>query len=148
MAGQIVDLCLLAPSASGTPYQLFARQWLIDHKPREQGDANAPEWRQLFAASAFTALRTVPPAEGSSNGVVRRLSEHVEPIPFERGMVARGYTQLVDNGVVTDGWRPWPLHASPTVARVRYWRAADQGVEQGIRFATAVRARSREIIGS
>ena len=38
--------------------------------------------------------------------------------------------QLVDNGMVTDGWRPWPLHASPTVARVRYWRAADQGVEQ------------------
>ena len=149
MAGQIVDLCLLAPAVNGTLTQPFARQWLIDHKPREQGDANAPEWRQLFAASAVTVLRTAPrtslPMAGRMQSFVR--CRNTSP-SHSSVTVARGYTQLVDNGMVTDGWRPWPLHASPTVARVRYWRAADQGVEQGIRFATAVRARSREIIGS
>ena len=118
MAGQIVDLCLLAPAVNGTLYQLFARQWLIDHKPREQGDANAPEWRQLFAASAFTVIRTVPPAEGSSNGVVRRLSEH-EPIPFERDGGERIHaTRRQRHG---DGWMaamatPCFAHSSPLLA--------------------------------
>jgi len=101
MAGQIIDLCLLSPAVNATAYQLFARQWLIDHKAHEQGDANAPEWRQLFAASAITVLRTAPlnlTADGRPDGVARPPSEH-EPSAFERGMVARGYKQLVENGV-------------------------------------------------
>jgi hypothetical protein len=121
VAGQIVDLCLLAPSASGTPYQLFARQWLIDHKPREQGDANAPEWRQLFAASAFTVLRTAPPnltADDRPDAVVRPLPEH-EPIPFERDGGERIHaTRRQRHG---DGWMaamatPCFAHSSPLLA--------------------------------
>ena len=91
---QIVDLRLLSPSTNGTPYQLFARQWLIDHAP---GNANATEWRQLFATSAITVLRTAPP-NLTADGIARSLSE-CEPSTFERVLVARGYKQLVENGV-------------------------------------------------
>jgi len=91
---QIVDLRLLSPSTNGTPYQLFARQWLIDHEP---GNANATEWRQLFATSAITVLRTAPP-NLTADGIAHSLSE-CEPSTFERVLAARGYKQLVENGV-------------------------------------------------